>query len=155
MSKKPSLPGADALFGGPPAKEFKVPEKVTTEEKKEIKKVQTINQENKKTDNQTSKKTRKHVNIQVRKQENKIVDKHGTKKETSGRKRGKEKTEELTRYTLYFTEDLLDKLESSWLRLRKKHKVPKWKIVNLLLEEHLGDVGYIENLLEMEKEEIQ
>lgn len=72
---------------------------------------------------------------------------------TPKRKRSPKPHEEgLIRYTLYFTPELLDELEEVWMRLRRKRhqKIQKWKIINVILQKHLGDIEYIEKLLDLD-----
>ena len=129
MSKNPSLPGADALFKSPTATKKQEPiQSVEDEYMKSSKHGDMV------TSSDEHKNTSKHVNI--------ITSKRIRSRKTH--------QEELIRYTLYFTPELLDKLEDIWMKLRRKRrdKLPKWKIVNVILQQHLGDLDYIENLLD-------
>lgn len=116
MSKRPSLPGADALFGGQPA----------DKPQEQPKGVQTP----------------KHVKTET--------PKHVVKRtKTGGHPEATD--DELIKYSLYFTQPLLDKLDDVWFKLRRQRrveKITKWKLVNVILEAALNDMKQVEHLLE-------
>ena len=123
MSRKPSLPGADALFGGSPPKS-------TT--KRSVKHV----------DKGKSPHVRKSTSEHVLKSTSTHVDK------TPSKRPRKLKDEKPVRYTIYLMPEVLERLEEIWILLRRKHgKVPRWKIASLLLEEGLRDIGHVERLV--------
>ena len=57
---------------------------------------------------------------------------------------------DLQKYTFYIYPSIEEKLEEVWYRLRRKRKekIPKWRIVNAILDAHLGDMEQIEKLLD-------
>ena len=129
MSKtKPSLLGVGDLFGG--KKTDKQPSKQTD--------MKTSPHVNKSVSGQTSKRTKKHEDMKSSPQ----VDRPSS-----------EESPELVRYTMYFTPELLERLEDVWLQLRREHhsKVPRWKIANLILEEGLQDQTLVERLIKRTK----
>lgn len=126
MSKKPSLPGADALFGATGRPEGRGEEK---------------DDASKSTSVVCTERASKPVNKPTRKS-------HRTPGRTAPAT--KIEHEELQKYTLYFSRELLDKLEETWFRLRRsrRDKVTKWKIVHVLLESHLDDIDHLNELLD-------
>lgn len=124
MSRRPSLSGVAALFPS------KSPEKQPSSQVDIV------------TSTQARKSTSKHVDKRTRKHTAKKPSPHvdmSVKEESPG----------LVRYTMYFTPELLEKLEDVWMTLRREHhsKVPRWKIANLILEEGLHDQTLVERLI--------
>jgi len=142
--RKPSLPGVDAIFGSnepPKPKPLEPPAAEVTKPSNASAKKKTFGTAGKKTVKPAAKK--------------KIM---GESNATSGPRPGPNSTEaasshngdELQKYTLYIYPSIEEKLEEVWYKLRRKRKekIPKWKIVNVILEKHLGDMEQIEKLLE-------
>lgn len=75
------------------------------------------------------------------------------RKRTSPRKeKSEEESAGLVRYTLYFPPEVLELLEETWYQLRKEsHKVPRWKIASLILEEGLRDTDHVKRLINRDK----
>lgn len=105
---------------------------------------------NKSTNGHATKSASKHVNKSVSGQTNNRTKKHVEMKSSPQVDMStSEESPELVRYTMYFTPELLERLEDVWLQLRREHhsKVPRWKIANLILEEGLRDQTLVERLL--------
>jgi len=119
VSKRPSLPGADALFGGQPA--------ANTKEKQE------------------EASATKHVKVETPKHVIRQPRRGGNPEAGRG---------ELIKYSLYFTQPLLDKLDDVWFKLRRQkrvEKITKWKLVNVILDAALDDVQQVERLLDTQQ----
>lgn len=150
MSKKPSLPGVDAIFSSGSSRKEKSEEsqKAPPEKPEQPKSVA------RKKSSQTAKKTSRATE--------KIVPKPVESKEGRGESSIPVANRQamgggmsfddidLEKYSLYFHPKILERLEEVWFRLRRKRKekIPKWKIVNVILDKHLGDMDQIERLLD-------
>ena len=125
MPKNPSLPGADALFGKGGKNKPEPPKKQPAKKKASPKK--------------SKAKAPKASRVG---EKPKPISSGGVAWSTNGN--------DLQKYTLYIHPAIEEKLEDVWYRLRKKRKekIPKWRIINAVLDAHLGDMEQIEKLLD-------
>jgi len=156
VSKKPSLPGVDAIFGSvpsaPPMAEKKA--EPARKEREQVvrapvkKPVEAPAQEpSRETSSDLSAKdpsndvTAEYPAVDSQKtSDNSIVDEEDS--EAVG-------GETPHKVTLYILPSVEEKLEETWYRLRRRRrdKLPKWRIVNAILEKYLPDLDQLEKLL--------